>query len=175
MNEVFFTADTHFGHRFMAEWRGFASLEEHDEFVLEQWNATVDPKDEVWFLGDFSFAKKEENPRIFHALNGRKHLVAGNHDPANVQELPWSSVNQIARRKFNGKRYVMCHFPMLTWQNAHHGALHLHGHTHGNLRAPESTRLDVGWDCHPESRPFSLSEVESAFEHLVYDYIDHHE
>lgn len=178
MSEVHFTADTHFRHKFMADLRGFGreNLDRHDEVLVENWNSVVGPRDTVYFLGDFTFAKATESPGIFKRLNGRhKHLIRGNHDPHHVVNLGWSSVNDLLRTSFDGQSIVMCHYPMLTWQNAHHGAWHLHGHSHGNLQGPTSTRMDVGVDCHPQFRPFSLEEVVTTLSARKYDYIDHHD
>jgi len=172
--ETFFTADLHFGHHMMSKLRGFETLEEHDEFVVGQWNATIGRRDEVWFLGDLSFAPAEETERLFNSLNGRKHLVRGNHDPNRVVNLQWDTVHDMVRRRFDGVSYFMCHYPMLTWPNAHHGTRHLHGHSHNNLRNQSTTtRLDVGFDCNSLT-PFSLDEVGRRFENLTYLKIDHH-
>jgi calcineurin-like phosphoesterase family protein len=45
----------------------------------------------------------------------------------------------------------MFHYPIEDWDRVRHGALHLHGHTHGNL-ANRPGRWDVGvdrWDMQP--------------------------
>ena len=49
---TFFTADLHFGHKNILAYdnREFASTEEHDEFLIEQWNSVVGIDDEVWIL-----------------------------------------------------------------------------------------------------------------------------
>lgn len=178
MPTTWFSADLHLRHKFMAELRGWTrgTVAEHDEWLIDTWNRTISPMDEVWFLGDLTFARKEEAPKLFRALNGRhKHLIAGNHDPAHVRRLPWASVSDLKRISVQGQTIILCHYPMLTWQNAHHGTWHLHGHSHCNLRAPASTRLDVGIDCHPERRPFSFDEVAAILTTRTYDYIDHHD
>ena len=63
MPERFFTADTHFGHanilKHEAASRPFASIEEHDEQLVQNWNAVVGPKDTVWHLGDLGWGRKE--------------------------------------------------------------------------------------------------------------------
>lgn len=82
MNRTFVTADTHFGHKkileFEAAHRQFASIEEHDEALVERWNAAVAPKDTVWHLGDVLFGR--EAFAYLPRLNGVKKLVMGNHD-----------------------------------------------------------------------------------------------
>ena len=58
---VFFTADTHFGDAHILRQRGrrFASLAEHDETLVANWNAMVGPEDEVWHLGDFALGSSD--------------------------------------------------------------------------------------------------------------------
>ena len=77
-----FTADDHFGHAEIlhALRAGFASIQEHDEMLIEAWNATVAPGDTVYHLGDFALSTPEYAAKVFRRLNGRKVLIAGNHD-----------------------------------------------------------------------------------------------
>jgi calcineurin-like phosphoesterase family protein len=79
---VWYTADTHFGHRNvvnLGSGRPFASVEDHDEALVANWNAVVRPEDEVMHLGDFSLSVTAME-RVVHQLNGAITLVAGNHD-----------------------------------------------------------------------------------------------
>lgn len=49
-----------------------------DDGLVERWNATVQPSDTVWVLGDVALSPKAVGP--VSRLNGYKILVAGNHD-----------------------------------------------------------------------------------------------
>ena len=51
---TFFIADPHFGHKAVIEYenRPFASVEEMDEALIDNWNNTVTKHDIVWLLGD---------------------------------------------------------------------------------------------------------------------------
>ncbi len=53
---IFFTADTHFNHAgaLALYRRPFASVREMNAAMIQRWNATVGPDDEVWHLGDFA-------------------------------------------------------------------------------------------------------------------------
>ena len=148
---TWFTADTHFGHRAILEYtdRIDATVEEMDERLVAVWNSIVLPGDTVWHLGDFSFHKRAEAQTLFDRLNGAKHLVAGNHDNRQARNLGWESVSDLHTVKVDtddGRfEAVLCHYPLMTWNRAQHGRVHLHGHSHGNI-AQASTRFDVGWD-----------------------------
>lgn len=55
--KVWFTADTHFGHRNILKHcdRPFGSVKEMDEALIAMWNAVVGLNDDVWHLGDFAY------------------------------------------------------------------------------------------------------------------------
>lgn len=83
MGRVFFTADHHFGHANILKYEGgrrFQSVEQMDEYLVEQWNGTVGHDDLVYCLGDLSM-KQAVLENILPRLRGEKILVVGNHDP----------------------------------------------------------------------------------------------
>lgn len=53
---TFFTSGTHFSdHRTInVHRRPFASVGEMDEVLVRNWNAVIEPEDDVWHLGDFA-------------------------------------------------------------------------------------------------------------------------
>jgi calcineurin-like phosphoesterase family protein len=80
-------------------------------------------------------------------LDGAKHLVAGNNDPPWLRALPgWASVQDYAELLLDGRRLVLCHYPLRAWNGQHRGALQLHGHSHGRLK-PLTRQVDVGVDA----------------------------
>ena len=81
MANVFFTADSHFGHTNVIKFcaRPFVSAEEMDEALIENWNARVKGCDTVFVLGDM-FYRCENVALILRRLKGKKHLILGNHD-----------------------------------------------------------------------------------------------
>lgn len=173
---TFFTADTHFGHANIIKHhpRRGDSVEDMDAMLIEKWNATVGKHDDVWHLGDFAMGPSANVPSYFHALNGRKHLVVGNHDHKPTQRLPWTSIQDIRNWRQKPLRAVLCHYPMVTWNGAHHGVWMLHGHSHGLLHDLNPTRMDVGIDTHPELRPYSLDEIAEAMSDAEYRIVDGH-
>ena len=107
---VFFTSDSHFGdHRVLNLYpRPFDSVAEMDATMLANWNATVGENDEVWHLGDFARTVSRAGELLAH-LNGRKHLVLGNTDPAAVGELGCASVSSYVEATVDGVPLVLCH------------------------------------------------------------------
>jgi calcineurin-like phosphoesterase family protein len=158
---IFFTSDTHFGDapRLRVDKRPFASVTEMDRILVERWNETVAPDDEVWHLGDFAFGPPPERiAKLLGGLNGRKHLIIGNNDgPATVQQPGWASVQHYAEMTVEGKRLVLCHYPFRTWNKMGQGVIDLHGHSHGRL-TPAPRQYDVGVDVW-EFRPVTLGTI----------------
>lgn len=175
--EIWFTSDIHFGHSNIIKHanRPFADVEEMDEGLVREWNARIGKEDTVYFLGDFSFHKEPKTRDIFFNLNGRnKHLVRGNHDGKAVTGLPWTTQSDLTTLKFGGNRFELCHYPLEVWNAAHHGAFHLHGHSHGTLERSLPRRMDVGVDLHPTWAPFHWSEVVEKLSQEDYAPADHH-
>lgn len=119
---IYLTSDLHFGHIVAANHRGFDSVEEHDEALINNWNAVVQPRDEVYVLGDIMFGDKERGVSNTLRLRGYLHLVLGNHDrPApnnknghkhyNAMGDAWNTISQLATISYAGTSYLMSHYP----------------------------------------------------------------
>lgn len=158
---VHFTSDTHFGHGGTLGLfrRPFGSVAEMDAALVDRWNSVVGPDDEVWHLGDFAIGRSAEAmAAILDALNGRKHLVAGNNDgPATRGLAGWAEVVPYAELTLDGVLLVLCHYPFRSWNGMAKGSLNLHGHCHGKLK-PLARQIDVGVDCW-EFRPVTLAQL----------------
>lgn len=178
---VYFTSDTHWGHKGVLRHmqRPWTDLDAMTEGLIANWNSTIKSmSDDVYHLGDFSFYRPAITEAILKRLNGRIHLIKGNHDyamPAWLREkFVW--VKDLAEIEIENQKVVLCHYPMLTWNKAHYGVWHLHGHCHGSLSDQYGgRRLDVGIDCHPEFRPFSWAEVTEKMAAATFVKVDHHE
>lgn len=158
-----FLADTHFGHVGILDMamRPYSDIRAHDRDLVEQWNSLVHNGDTVWHLGDFAgddvpFDRAAE---IFRKLNGTIRLIRGNHDGDEVcTKLPWASVD-IMRTLVggDGRKVVLCHYPLREWDGYHAGDIHFHGHTHDRL--PSSRRSwDAGVD-HQAFRPMTYDAI----------------
>ena len=79
---IYFTADTHFGHRKIIDYehRPFNSADEMDRAMIDNWNGVVREEDFVIHLGDFSLRPPEETIEICQELKGQIILINGNHD-----------------------------------------------------------------------------------------------
>jgi calcineurin-like phosphoesterase family protein len=169
---VWFTADPHFGHRFVAGLRGFDDVEEHDAMLVERWSKVVGKHDQVWVLGDIAVSSPNGALEIIEGLPGDKHLIAGNHDschPMHRDSHRWQrkyltafdSVQPFARRRIDGTAVLLSHFPYskdrfevryTQWRLRDEGEWLLHGHTHQADQRLEGREIHVGvdaWDFTP--------------------------
>ncbi len=138
--KTWITSDHHFGHvnilRFKkkcgAPLRDFAGYDEMEAFMIERWNMIIKPEDKVYHLGDFSMTKK--HIEVAKYLNGRKTLIAGNHDIFNTSEYLKYFENVRAYRVLNlknGGRGILSHIPIHE-ESRGRFAFNVHGHTHAN-------------------------------------------
>ena len=150
---TWFTADTHFGHAAIIRLarRPFKTVEEMDAKLIARWNSVVAPGDTVWHVGDFCYKASLAVDAYRERLNGRIHLIAGNHDTQTIKHHAhlFASVDDIREIESAGQRILLCHYPMREWPGAWRGAWHLFGHVHGRLDGePHGLSLDVGVDSH---------------------------
>ena len=194
MEKIWFTSDLHFGHRrilnfvpnrikeFNLNLEEENVIETHDNLLIEKWNNTISKHDIVYILGDVSFVSSDDTKKILEKLNGKKHLIMGNHDsPCSSLSNYFVSTSQIKEVTFKKIHYsfleedlhcILCHYPLIAWNRRMHGSVMLHGHTHGsicdiNLNS-EELRIDIGFDSKLGNCNFiSLEEVYKFLKHKI--------
>jgi calcineurin-like phosphoesterase family protein len=128
MSKRFLLSDPHFGHANMALKRGFSSVEEHDNHIVECWNSVVNKKDYVYLLGDITMEKN--NYSILSRLNGKIKVFLGNHDKAqHIPELLKYVQDVCSTMKLDG--YILSHIPIHPQELGRFG-INIHGHVHEN-------------------------------------------
>ena len=158
---IFFSADPHFSRDNILDSarRPFADVAEMDAALLAGYRRRLTDADTLYLLGDLAHKTTEaETARAyFDQIPGRKVLIRGNHDGPAVCGLPWDAVHDYLELTIGGTMLVLSHYPMLTWNGARTGALHLFGHVHSNW--PGSNRsVNVGVD-HWGWAPATLDEI----------------
>lgn len=155
MNKILFTSDTHFHHKSIMKFcpntrKNATSVEHMNEMLIEQWNQQVGNMDTVYHLGDFSFGDEKETGEILDRLNGKIHLILGNHDrvirTSSSLQSRFSTIQEYLDIKIDKKAVVMFHFPIYEWNKMHYGSYHLYGHVHGGVKI-EGRAQDVGIDA----------------------------
>lgn len=177
---IFFTSDNHIGHSNILKYcpnRGDVWGEDvlaMNDGLRKNWNRVVQPGDTVYLLGDVTFDHKPDRAAEYlNSLNGKKHLVFGNHDKIikKNKELfssVFESMQDYLEVSINGQHVCLFHFAPRVWNKSHRGSWCLWGHSHGGL-PPWGLSVDVGIDSRCvtgqyEHRPFSFDEIKSFME-----------
>jgi calcineurin-like phosphoesterase family protein len=148
-----------------------------NQALLDNYNDTVDPTDEVWFVGDVVMGTFKDNIEFMRRFHGNKFLVPGNHDRCHKMLPKWAKwqpfyedvgftvLNSQEIIELGGQSVKVCHFPYRG--DSHHddrfsglrpddeGDWLIHGHTHSSGQVDRAQRmLHVGvdaWDYRPVS------------------------
>lgn len=145
---IFVTSDLHFNHdrEFIYKPRGFESVQEMNEGIIERWNTVVHDDDIVYLLGDVCLGggtpeMLNTNRKLIERLNGKIHIIAGNHDTdsrivmyntcTNIIDVKWADV--LHYKKYH---FYLSHYPALTAnlqkESLKQCTCNLYGHTHQN-------------------------------------------
>ena len=134
----FYISDLHLGHYNIIRLchRPFASVEEMDETIINNWNSVVTDTDNVYIGGDFCYKSGKDPVEYLQRLNGHKYLLIGNHDKSLLKDSAarryFESIKDIMNITDGDNRIVLCHYPMVEWDGFFRGTLHLYGHIHNN-------------------------------------------
>lgn len=117
---IFFTSDTHLSHNkeFLFGSRGFSNPEDMNREIVRRWNEVVKPEDEVYHLGDLVLSDTDAGIEFVKQLNGKIHLIRGNHDTdtkverfknecPNIVSIEWATMIKIHKIHF-----FLSHFPV---------------------------------------------------------------
>lgn len=179
MSNIFFTSDHHFGHKSIIKYsnRPFETVEDMDEALIQNWNNTIKNHATVYHCGDLSFYRPDKTREILYRLNGQIFFINGNHDKSNrlgsLTKGRFGWIKDYYELKIDGKKIILCHYPFATWNGAHHGNWHLHGHSHGSLKTNRPGRMDIGVDTR-NYFPWSYDEVHEELKDKEYIPVDHH-
>ena len=182
---IYFTSDLHLGHAKCIELtnRSYTDVDEMNRLLIQNINETVHKDDTLWILGDFSYKINKEQVRSLRnqIQCTQVHLIYGNHDGDYSEDHIFQSVQHYRELKTEYGKFILFHYPILEWNAAHYGSVHLHGHIHStgeynecNSRknykerfpighSPRNADLksriyDVGVDAN-QYRPVSLSQI----------------
>lgn len=137
---IYYISDLHFYHSNIIKMcnRPFHDVDVMNQILIDNWNTTVTNSDTVYFLGDFSFkCNQNQADKILEQLNGKKYFIKGNHDKETwlnrVKEKhlieDWFDYKDIDD---SGRRVILCHYPIHSWNGLYRGGYHLYGHVHNN-------------------------------------------
>ena len=141
MSTIYFIADTHFYHTNIINYceRPFATVDEMNNVLIQNWNATVGYEDEIYILGDFAFEKADRVHSLVTRLAGKKYLLRGNHDKFlnnyELYERDFIWIKDYAEISACGRKFVLFHYPITEWAGYYREAVHCYGHVHNGAVA----------------------------------------
>jgi calcineurin-like phosphoesterase family protein len=152
--------------------RDFPDLETMNTALVEGINDSVEADDWLIHLGDWSFGGFERIKEFRDQINCKNIvLILGNHDhhiqsdKDKVRKLFTHVTHydemRVTQNNKAASKFVICHYPIISWNGMHQGTKMLHGHQHlkGENRFNQFNRMDVGICGHPEFRPYHIEEV----------------
>ena len=162
---IYYTSDLHLFHYNIIRLcnRSYNTVEEMNGDLIKRWNIKVGPNDDVYILGDivFKYADINEVKEMLKKLNGKKHLIKGNHDKF-LNQLNWrdyfESLDVYKEINDNGRMVCLFHYPIEEWNGYYRNSYMLYGHVHGN---------DADLKKHP--RKFNVGVDVNGFEPKTLD------
>ena len=178
---IYLSSDLHFGHDrgFIYEPRGFSSVQENDETIIERFNSIVRPEDDLYLLGAQMLGNNEHGLDCLRQLNGKLHILFGNHDTDTRKGLYFGLSNVVGvlgyagMLKYKKWRFYLSHYPTITdnlndvskpWEQVKC----LYGHTHQKTNFYNDNPLlyHVGVDshnCYPVSIDQVIEDIKTKF------------
>ena len=133
----FYIADMHFSHYNIIAFdnRPYNSIREMNQYLINNWNNVVSNEDIVYVLGDMFWCKQDESIEILNQLKGQKFLIRGNHDKCNSSQFikKFAKVTDYLEVDDNGRKVVLCHYPIPCFKNHYYNWYHLYGHVHNSF------------------------------------------
>ena len=168
--------------------RDFPDLLAMNTALVERINDSVKEDDVLIHLGDWSFGGQDKIFEFREQINCKNIiLIYGNHDVhirknhRGEQKLfkHLADYEELRVKKSDGttSSFVLCHYPIISWNEMRQGTIMLHGHQHlkGEIKFGAGKRMDIG-ACGNDLHPYHLSEILSIMnERPVHDLAnDHH-
>lgn len=158
MSNVYFIGDLHIDHKNAIRFRPqFKTIEEHDDYICNRWEARVTKNDVVYVLGDVAFSV-EALDRVGH-LPGRKILIRGNHDtfPLLRYALYFEEVYGLYTKKFSGVYAWLSHAPIHPKELRNR--INIHGHVHSNTLEDRINYWNVSCEA-IDYEPVTIKQLE---------------
>lgn len=140
----YYIADLHFYHENLntkMDCRGFANVDEMNEYMIEKWNRKVRTCDEVVIIGDLSWGDVKQTNELLDRLHGKLYLITGNHDRFvnyrgfRAERFKW--IKPYEELSDNKRKVVLCHYPIMCYNGQYRldkdgkpKTFMLYGHVH---------------------------------------------
>ena len=204
--KIFVTSDWHYNHKrdFIWKSRGFSSIEEHNEAIINNTNECVRENDILFNLGDLILTSTIEQ---FESLISRikcknMYLLFGNHPNRHFKEIYKPMVKKLLEENYTeeseiyplrykniiyighyaevilgGQYCVLSHFPIYVWNEMAHHSWQLTGHSHNGCPLTKSDNLYgkiLDVGWDGHGKPWSIEEIRTVMDGKRFVAVDHH-
>lgn len=169
MSNIWVTSDWHFNHdkEFIWKARGFNSISEMNEAIVERCKHLIKDEDTVYVLGDCMMsADAAAGIELIKQIPGHKFLALGNHDTDSrvalykqnnlFEDICWGYMIKKGKKKL-----LLTHYPTLVSNGeTSNGIYNIHGHTHSKDKVVDTLPYcyNVNLDAH-DCYPVNLEEI----------------
>ena len=125
---IYLISDTFFGRTSIAKERGFSTVEEMNNQLIQNWNDKVKPKDIVWHLGNFAWDIISGETALQN-LNGTINIIQSEIDMTMENIFEFQGVlKHDGYYILESQNCVLSHWPLADWPGKRtNNTLHLHG------------------------------------------------
>lgn len=166
--KVWVTADLHLSNtdKKIYRNRGFKTVKQYNNNIIENILLRVNPDDELYILGDIFFGSFGVNAPLLFKIPGNVHVIVGEHDTEKrisfYRSLGWD-VQVAARINWGPYKFLLSHYEtkipninkkLLT------STINLYGHTHQKNSLNENNKFsyNVGLDAN-DNCPVLLEDI----------------
>lgn len=169
---IYFTSDWHFNHDkdFIWKKRGYNSVEEMNDDLINKICSTLDEGDELWVLGDLVMGDIDKAAAVLSRIPYSVHFLVGNHDTLRrvnlYDSLGWVNHERAIQVTDGNWDFYLSHYPTVTMNyddvKKHHPLINLHGHTHyqNKFYNDNPYMYNVGVDSQ-NGYPVSIDKIEA--------------
>lgn len=175
---IYFTSDLHFSHENIMKYCGrqFLNKDIMNSHIIKEYNNIVKKDDTCYILGDMCLdIKKRELQHYISLMNGKKILIAGNHDSFKIYDyydMGFDAVYGHIKMIYKNKEIYIVHDPALAQIP---DTLWFCGHVHNLFKKlttlNNSVIINVGvdvWDYKPQTIDY-LIDYSLNDEDIIYN------
>lgn len=175
----YYISDLHFFHENLnhsLDCRGFETVEQMNDYIVERWNGKVRQGDEVVILGDVSAGSAEQTNEVLGRLNGKLFLIEGNHDHflkhRKFDTTLFGWIKPYEELRDNKRKVILCHYPVFCYNGQYRldqvgepKSYMLYGHVHDSpdevlvnefIRQTRATKNKSRYVSQPEPIPCNM-------------------
>lgn len=146
---IHFTSNLLLSNPSMVESRGFSSIDEMNETLIQNWNERVKPNDIVYHLGNFAWDPLIADEAL-EKLNGNINFMTGEWDKALYEVIDrFEGIHQILNNQIlfiDSHHLIVSYWPMIEWPGKDIKTTHIHGGSVKTKIDEEQCRINCNVD-----------------------------